>query len=164
MVAKTAHDLLITDKPAGDDAQSDSRAESAAPLTSSSPTLASTKMADRKVPEMSDFFKKTIVTKEECRAYHRFGWLTGNLISLIPELDIPSVLDSTIVCFESYLITGLGLPPSKFLSAIMNFLGYELVHFNPNAIIVLSCFVLLCECWLGITPDIILFWYFYSPI
>jgi hypothetical protein len=71
---------------------------------------------------------------------------------------------TTIVYFESYLITGLDLPPSKFLYAIMNFLGCELVHFNPNAIIALSCFAMLCECWLGIAPDTSLFWCFYSPI
>jgi hypothetical protein len=76
MVAKTAHDLPIIDKPAGDDAQSDFRVESAASATSSSPTLVATKMTDKKVPEMSDFFKKTTVTKEEQRAYHMFGWLT----------------------------------------------------------------------------------------
>jgi hypothetical protein len=121
-------------------------------------------MADRKVLEMSDFFKKTTITEEERQAYHRFGWLTDNLISMIPEVDVPIVHDSTIVYFESYLVAGMGLPPSKFLSSIMNFLGYELVHFNPNAIVVLTCFAMLFECWLGIALDTSLFWYFYSPV
>jgi hypothetical protein len=114
-------------------------------------------MADRNVPEMSDFFKKTTVTEEDHLAYHRFGWLTSNLLSTIPEIDVSTVHDSTIVCFESYLVAGLGLPPSKFLSSIMNFLGCELVHFNPNVIATLSCFAMLCECWLGIAPDTSLF-------
>jgi hypothetical protein len=131
--------------------------ESVAQVTSSSPTLAATKMADRKIPEMRDFFKKTTVTKEERLAYHRFGWLTGNLISTMPEVDIPIVHDSTTISFESYLITGLGLPPRNFLSSIMNFLGCELVNFNPNAIAALSCFAMLCECWLGIALDTSLF-------
>jgi hypothetical protein len=157
MASKTAHDLPITDKPIGDDTQSDSGAVSTAPTTSSSPTLAATKMVDRKVSEMSDFFKKTTDTEEERLAYHRFGWLTGNLMSMILVVDVPTVHDSTIVCFESYLIAGLGLPPSKFLSSVMNFLGCELVHFNPNAIAALSCFAMLCECWLGIAPHTSLF-------
>jgi hypothetical protein len=38
---------------------------------------------------------------------------------------------------------GLGLPPSKFLIYILNYMG--------------------CECWLGIPPDSRLLWYFYSP-
>jgi hypothetical protein len=120
--------------------------ESAALITSSSSTLTATKMADRKILEMSDFFKKTTVTEEERLAYHRFGWLTSNLISMIPEVDVPPV------------------PSSKFLSSMMNFLGCELVYFNPNAIAALSCFTMLCECWLGIAPDTSLFWYFYSPV
>jgi hypothetical protein len=157
MAAETAHDLPIANKPTDDDAQSGSRVKSAAPATSSSPTLAATKMADRKVPEMSDFFKKTTVTEEDRLAYHMFGWLTGNLLSMIPEVDVPTVHDSTIVCFESYLVAGLGLPPSKFLSSILNFLGCELVHFNPNAIATLSCFAMLCEYWLGIAPDTSMF-------
>jgi hypothetical protein len=81
----------------------------------------------------------------------QFSWLTSNLISMIPKVDVPIVHDSTTICFESYLIAGLGLPLSKFLSSIMNFLGCELVHINPNAIAALSCFTILCECWLGIS-------------
>jgi hypothetical protein len=164
MTTETAHDLPIADKPTATVAQSDSRAESAALATSSSPTLAATKMVDRRVPKMSNFFKKTTVTEEERLAYHRIGWLTGNLISMIPEVDVPTVHGSTIVCFESYLIARLSLLTSTFLSSIMNFLSCELVQFNPNAIAALSCFAMLCECWLGIALDTSLFWYFYSPV
>jgi hypothetical protein len=82
-----------------------------------------------------------MITEEDCKAYH-----------------------STVVCIESHLIPGLGLPPSKFLVAIMNFLGCQLVHLNLNTIAALSCFTMLCECWLGIALDTSLFWYFYSPV
>jgi hypothetical protein len=83
---------------------------------------------------------------------------------MIPKVDVPIVHDSTSICFESYLIARLGLPPSKFLSSIMNVLPCELVHFNSNAITTLSCLAMLYECWLGIAPDTSLFWYFYSPV
>jgi hypothetical protein len=62
------------------------------------------------------------------------------MISSVPEVGVPTTHDSTLVCFESHLVVGLGLSPIKFLVAIMNFLGCELVHFNLNAITVLSCF------------------------
>jgi hypothetical protein len=72
------------------------------------------------------------------------------------------MIDKTIiVCFESHLVAGLGLPPSKFLVSILNYLRSELVHLNPNVITVLSCFSMLCECWLEIPPDTSLFLYFY---
>jgi hypothetical protein len=60
-------------------------------------------------------------------------------------------------------LLGLAFPPSKFLVAIMNFLGCEIVYFNPNAITALSCFTMLCECCQGIALDMNKFWYFYSP-
>jgi hypothetical protein len=45
----------------------------------------------------------------------------------------------------------------------MRHLDCPLVHFNPNAIVALSCFAMLCECRVEIAPDTSLFWYFYSP-
>jgi hypothetical protein len=69
-------------------------------------------------------------------------------------VEYPIVDDTIVVCFESHLAVGLGLPPSKFVVAVMSHLGCELVHFNPNAIATLSCFTMLCECWLWIALNI----------
>jgi hypothetical protein len=120
-------------------------------------------VAKGKISELSDFFKKTSVTGGERQAYHKRGWLTSNIICSVPEVDVPTVEGSTVICFESHLVAGLGLPPIKFLVTIMSYLNYELFHFNPNAISALSTFVMLCECWHGIVSDSSLFWYYYSP-
>jgi hypothetical protein len=101
-------------------------------------------MDDGEIPELVDFFKKTIVTE-------------ADLISFIPEVDVPTVEGSTIICFECQLAAGLGLPPSKLLSSIMGYLGCSLVHLNANVVSALSSFAMLCECWLGISPDTSLF-------
>jgi hypothetical protein len=142
--------------------KSNSGMESDAPSTSSFATMAVINMADNQIPEISDYYKKSNVTEANRQAYHDFDWLAGNMISSIPEVDVPTTHGSTVVCFESHLVVGLGLPPSKFLVAIMYFLGCEPVHFNPNAIATLSCSTMLCECWLGIALDTSLFYYFYS--
>jgi hypothetical protein len=120
-------------------------------------------MAAGEITELTDFFKKMTVTEGNRRTYHDCGWLIGNLVSFIPEVDVHTVEGSTIIFFESKLAARVGLPPSKFLSSIMNYLGCSLVHLNSNAVSVLSSFVMLCECWLGIPPDTSLFWYYYSP-
>jgi hypothetical protein len=133
-----------------DDIGSDSRAERTTILTSYSLTHGASLMAKGEIPELTDFFKKRSVTEEECKAFHDRGWLTGNMISTIPEVDVPSVHGLTVLCFKSHLLAGFGLPPSKFLATIMNYLGSSLVHFNANALATLSSFVILCECWLGI--------------
>jgi hypothetical protein len=75
MDERTSHNLPTADNPTADDTKSDSEAESAAPTTSSSPTLSAIKMADKKVPEMSAFFKKTTVIEQERQAYLYHGLL-----------------------------------------------------------------------------------------
>jgi hypothetical protein len=150
-------------EPTASGNKSNSRLESDAPATSFSATVAAIKMADNKILDIANYWKKSNVSEANRQAYHDLGSLTGNLISSVPEIDVPTTHSTTVVCFESHLVARLGLPPSKILVAIMNFLGCELVHFNPNAIVALSYFTMLCECWLGIVPDTSLFWYFYSP-
>jgi hypothetical protein len=153
---------VIAPSASADDSGHDSGVESTA-MAASSPTHGATRMVAGEIPELTDFFKKTTVTEDDCQVYHDRGWLTGNLVSFIPEVDVPTVESSTIICFESQLAAGVGLPPSKFLSSIMNYLGCSLVHLNSNVILVLSSFVMLCECWLEIPLDTNLFWYYYSP-
>jgi hypothetical protein len=162
MAEGPSHEPIVANPLADEDTGNDSGATSVA-ATTSSPTRGAALMVKGEILELSDFFKKTSVTNDERQAYHEHGWLTGNVISSIPEIDVSTIEGSTVICFESHLITGLGLPFSKFLVTIMGYLNCELFHFNPNAISVLSTFVMLCECWLGIASDTSLFWYYYSP-
>jgi hypothetical protein len=161
MDTESASNLPPTNPSINDDAGGDFGAESSVMMTSSSLTRGASLMAKGEIPELTDFFKRTTITEEELQAYHHHGWLTSNVLSSIPEVDVSTVHGSSILCFESHLLIGLGLPPSKLLAAIMNYLGCSLVHFNANAIAVLSSFMMLCECWLRIPPDSSLFWYYY---
>jgi hypothetical protein len=161
MVEGPSRNPIVTSPLGNKDTGNDSGAESIATMTSS-PTHGAALIAKGEIPKLSNFFKKTSVTDGERQAYHEHGWLTGNVISSVPKVDIPTVEGSTAICFESHLIAGLGLPPSKFLATIMGYLNCELFHFNPNAISALNIFVMLCEYWLGIAPDTSLFWYYYS--
>jgi hypothetical protein len=106
-----------------DDSGYNSAMESAAMATSSSPTRGVIKMDDGEIPELADFFKKTIVTEADRKAYHDLDWLSGNLIFFIPEVYVPTIEGSTILSFECQLAAGLGLPPSKFLSSVMSYLS-----------------------------------------
>jgi hypothetical protein len=163
MAEGPAHDPAAVNPSVDENTQSDSEAESTIMITSSSLTRGVSMMAKGEILELNDFFKKTSLSEEELQGYHRLGWLTGNVLSSIPEVNVLTVHGSSILCFESHLLAGLGLPPNKFLAAIMNYLGCSLVHFNANAIATLSSFVMLCECWLGIPLDSSMFWYYYSP-
>jgi hypothetical protein len=166
MTDTTVHDPAAPVAPSvnDDDSRHDSRVKSTVMVASSSPTHGATKMADGGILELTNFFKKTTVTEDDLRAYHDRGWLPGNLVSFIPEVDIPTIEGSTILFFEYQLAAGLGLPPSKFLSNIINYLGCSLVHLNANVVFAISSVVMLCECWLGIPSYISLFWYYYSIV
>jgi hypothetical protein len=162
MAEEPFHDPIINNPSTEEDTRNDFGVESVS-ATTSSLTHGAALMAKGEIPELLDFFKKISVTNGERRAYHEHGCLTGNIISSIPEADVPNIEGSTAICIESHLIAGLGLPRSKFLVTIMGYLNYELFHFNPNAISALNTFVMLYECWLGITSDTSMFWYYYSP-
>jgi hypothetical protein len=138
-------DPIVANPPIGEDTRNDSRAESVTAMASS-PTRGAALMAKGEILELSDFFKKTSMTDGESQAYLECGWLTNSVISSVPEVDVPTVDGSTVICFESHLVIELGLPPSKFLATIMGYLNYELFHFNPNSISTLSTFIMLCEC------------------
>jgi hypothetical protein len=159
---QTNQTLLIVGDAVESDAKAASCAESDTAPASSSSNVAAQKITKKDVPTLQDYWKKSMVTEADRAAYHAVGWLSGGVVSSISDLEFPTVDNTTIVCFECHLIAGLGLPPSKFLVSILNFLRCELVHLNPNTINVLSCFAMLCECWLGVAPDTSLFWYFYG--
>jgi hypothetical protein len=126
-------------------------------MASSSPNASAAKIVDDTVPSMSEYWNKSMISEADRKDYHSFGWLIGNLESTVPTVECPTVDGTTVVCFESHLIAGLGLPPSKFLVAVMGFLRCELVHLNLNTIAALSYFTMLCECSLGIALDTRLF-------
>jgi hypothetical protein len=130
---------------------------------SSSSNVAMRAIAEKAVPTLLDYWKKSTVIEADCAAYDAAGWLPGGVVFSIADLEFPMVENTTIVCFESHLIAGLGLSPNKFLVSILNFLRCELIHPNLNAIAVLSYFTMLSECLLGISPYTSLFWYFYYP-
>jgi hypothetical protein len=141
-----ANDLTTINLVVDESSRSDSKAESTSMTTFSSPTRGVSMMAKGEIPKLNNFFKKTNLSKEELQSYHRLGWLTGNVLSSVPEVDVLTVHDSSVLCFESHLLARLVLPPRKFLAVIMNCLSCSLVHFNVNAIVALSSFVMLCEC------------------
>jgi hypothetical protein len=86
----------VAPSASADDSGHDSGAESAA-MVASSPTRGATRMVAGEIPELTDFFKKATMTEDDHRAYHDRGWLTGNLVSFIPEVDVPTLEGSTII-------------------------------------------------------------------
>jgi hypothetical protein len=109
MAKGPSHNPAVANPPTDEDTGRNSGAESIIAMTYS-PTRGATLMAKGEIPKLSDFFKKTFVTDDERQAYHERGWLTGNII---PEVDIPIIEGSTVVCFESHLVAELDFHPAS---------------------------------------------------
>jgi hypothetical protein len=77
------------------------------------------------------------------------------------EHRVPSLNPSEIVLFVPFIRHGLGLPACPFFRGFLHFYRLTLNHLNPNSILHLSCFVHLCETFLGTPPSITLFCYFF---
>jgi hypothetical protein len=71
--------------------------------------------------------------------------------------DIPTPNTTEIVVFSSFFQHEFGLPSYDFLRGLLDHYQIELVHLNPNSILQIVVFVHLCEAFLGISPNFLLF-------
>jgi hypothetical protein len=157
MIGETAQISPIAGDVVGSGSKGASGVESNTASASSSSNVATHTIAKKKVPMLYENWKVPTITEVDLTAYHATGWLLGGMLSSTTDLEFPTINKTVIVYFESHLMARLGLSPSKFLVSILNYLKCEVVHLNPHAIVGLSCFNMLCECWLRIPPDTSLF-------
>ena len=54
--------------------------------------------------------------------------------------------------FTSFYERGFATPAHDFLRGLLFFYGLELIHLNPNSILLVSIYIHLCEAFLGIDP------------
>jgi hypothetical protein len=57
----------------------------------------------------------------------------------------------------SFFQCGFSLPTCEFLCGLFHHYKIEFVHLNPNCILQISVFMLLCETFLGVPPNLALF-------
>ena len=58
------------------------------------------------------------------------------------------------VIFRSHFQRGLGLPASSFFRSFLEFYQLQPHHLTPNAVVLLSAFVTLCEGYLCVLPTL----------
>jgi hypothetical protein len=69
---------------------------------------------------------------------------------------IPKPLSGYRVIFFAFLLRGLSFPAHEFLHGLLFIYGVQLHQLTPNSILHITCFVTLCESFLGIKPHWIL--------
>jgi hypothetical protein len=84
------------------------------------------------------------------------GWRVPPLGSRRPEPR-----SDEVVVLAAFFERGLGLPANRFFRGLLHFYGLELHHLNPNTVLQISAFIVLCEAYLGIRPNFALWRYFF---
>ena len=76
-------------------------------------------------------------------------------VRLAPEKEIrPAPREGERVVFRSHFLRGFGLPVSTFFRSWLEFYQLQSHHLTPNAVVLLSAFVTLCEGYLGVLPTL----------
>ena len=57
------------------------------------------------------------------------------------------------VCFAEFLPRVLSFPLHDFVRGLMYAYGVQIHDFTPNGIMHIACFMVLCECFLGVSPS-----------
>jgi hypothetical protein len=68
------------------------------------------------------------------------------------EEHVPKPPKGYRVMFLTFLLRGLSLPAHEFLRGLLFVYGMQLHQLTPNSILHISCFITLCESFLGIDP------------
>jgi hypothetical protein len=56
------------------------------------------------------------------------------------------------VKFLAFIIRGLSIPFHEFLRGLLFAYGMQLHDLTPNMVLHIACFIMLCECFLGVEP------------
>ena len=70
-----------------------------------------------------------------------------------PKEVLPEPRANEHVCFAEFLPRGLSLPFHDFVRGLMYAYGVQIHDFTPNGIMHIACFMVLCECFLGVAPS-----------
>jgi hypothetical protein len=111
------------------------------------------KTTDADPPTVGNWVQTKIGDKE-LASVEKIGLLKNDPVEVLAAgLEIiPRPPAGFRVIFLAFLLRGLSFPPHPFLRGLLFAYGIQLHALNPNTILHIACFVILCECFLGIDP------------
>jgi hypothetical protein len=80
------------------------------------------------------------------------GFVAAGEVRVPGSEATPRPLPDERVCFAAFMQRGVSLPVHAFLRGLLHAYGIQLHDLTPNSILQASCFVTLCECFLGVFP------------
>jgi hypothetical protein len=74
---------------------------------------------------------------------------------------LPALVEGYVVSFMAFHERGFDVPPHPFLRLLLWYYGLELHHPTPFGVLRIAIFIILCEAYLGVDPDLNLWKYFF---
>jgi hypothetical protein len=97
------------------------------------------------------------ITKKEVEKARMDGLISTQDSIKFPSMERISEPPSGYrVMFLAFLLRGLSLPAHEFLRGLLFVYGVQLHQLTPNSLLHITCFVTLCESFLGIEPHFLL--------
>ena len=99
---------------------------------------------------------RSSVTEDTLSEYRQKGWLppADQLAARAPGLEVrPDPRNGERVCFAEFLPRGFSLPLHDFVRGLLYAYGLQIHDLTPNSIMHIACFMVLCECFLGVSPS-----------
>ena len=88
----------------------------------------------------------------DLRRLEKDGVLAAGDVRVPGNEAMPQPRPDERVCFASFMQRGLSLPVHGFLRGLLHVYGLQLHDLTPNSILQITCFITLCECFLGVFP------------
>ena len=94
------------------------------------------------------------IQKEDIAKLREVGYLTADIKHMLPALGqvIPTPEPNESVVFVSHFLRGLGLTLDPFARGLMFYYGLDFHDLAPDAILLISSFIVVCEPFLHVTP------------
>ena len=94
------------------------------------------------------------VTEEDVLKLRDARYLTGEISHRLPAQGqvIPTPKPGESIVFTSHFLRGLGFPTDPFVRGLMFYYGLEFHDLDPESILHISSFIVVCEAFLCITP------------
>ena len=100
-------------------------------------------------------WQRSSVSERQLEALRRDGHMPSleKMKTRAPSDEVtPRPRDDERVCFVDFVNREFASPVHEFFRGWMYIYGVQLHDFTPNAMLHIACFIVLCECFLGIHP------------
>ncbi|KAM0893482.1 hypothetical protein ACQ4PT_025098 [Festuca glaucescens] len=97
-------------------------------------------------------WERSKISAQDNRLLKKMGLFNKKAMKMPGDESSPHPPSGFSVTFVDFLIRGFSIPVHEFLRGLLFIYGIQLHQLTPNSLLLISIFVTLCECFLGIHP------------